>query len=73
MYLFLTLTVRICPGDKLGDTLGELTKAWHRLVMHRQVKRAIKGWYRALEVTRNTGGGEWHGTYHPHIHAVLAV
>ena len=73
MYLFLTLTVRNCPGDKLGATLGELTKAWHRLVMHRQVKRAIKGWYRALEVTRNTGGGEWHGTYHPHIHAVLAV
>lgn len=69
MYLFLTLTVRNCPGDQLGDTLGQLTEAWHRLMMHRQIKRSVKGWYRAIEITRNKDDG----TYHPHIHAILAV
>ena len=69
MYLFLTLTVQNCQGYALGDTLGQLTKAWDRLMHHQQVKRSVKGWYRAIEITRN---GE-DGTYHPHIHAILAV
>lgn len=67
MFLFLTLTVRNVPGDQLGDTLGQLTKAWDRLLHHRQVERSVCGWFRALEITRN---GK---TYHPHIHAILAV
>lgn len=69
MYIFLTLTVKNCPGDQLGATLGELTKAWDRLVKHQQVKRSIKGWARFIEITRNKEDG----TYHPHIHAILAV
>lgn len=69
MYLFLTLTVRNCPGDQLGDTLGQLTKAWDRLMKHRQVVKSIKGWFRAVEITRSGKDG----TYHPHIHAILAV
>lgn len=31
--------------------------------------RAVKGWFRAIEITRNRTDG----TYHPHIHAILAV
>lgn len=69
MYLFLTLTVRNCPGDQLGDTLGQLTKAWKSLIDQRQIQRSIKGWFRAIEITRNKDDG----TYHPHIHAILAV
>ena len=68
-YLFLTLTVRNCSGAALGDTIGQLTKGWKRLIDHRQVERSIKGWYRAVEVTRNP----YDGSYHPHIHAILAV
>lgn len=68
-YLFLTLTVRNCSGDQLGDSIGLLTSSWHKLVRHRQVERSIKGWYRAIEVTRNPDDG----SYHPHIHAILAV
>lgn len=69
MFLFLTLTVRNVPGDQLGDTLGQLTKAWARLMDNRQIERSIKGWFRALEITRNRKDQ----TYHPHIHAILAV
>ncbi len=68
-FLFLTLTVENCEGDKLGETLGLLTKSWDRLVRQRPVARACKGWYRAIEITRNAVTGE----YHPHIHAILAV
>lgn len=69
VYLFLTLTVRNCSGQALGDTLGLLTKAWDRLRRQRQVERSVQGWYRAIEITRNPDDG----TYHPHIHAILAV
>ena len=31
--------------------------------------RAVRGWFRAIEITRNRKTGE----YHPHIHAVLMV
>lgn len=67
MYLFLTLTVRNVDGEHLGAALGQLTKAWDRLMRHRQVARSVKGWFRAIEITRKAKG------YHPHIHAILAV
>jgi plasmid rolling circle replication initiator protein Rep len=35
----------------------------------RNIKRAVHGFFRALEVTRN----DEHDTYHPHFHCVLAV
>lgn len=66
-YLFLTLTVKNVPGDKLGEELSHLTQSWNRLLQHKAIKRAVKGWFRALEITRN---GDM---YHPHIHAIIAV
>lgn len=69
LYLFLTLTVKNCTGDKLGETIGQLTKGWYRLMDNRQIERSIKGWFRAVEITRNKKDG----TYHPHVHAILAV
>lgn len=72
-YIFLTLTVQNVPGDKLGEAIGQLTKAWDRLMHHRPVERAVKGWFRAIEITRHTKNDLWYGTYHPHIHAILAV
>lgn len=67
-YIFLTLTARNVPGVELRDAVGILLKAWDRLCKHQAVKRAVKGWFRALEITRP--GSD---TYHPHIHAILAV
>lgn len=66
-FLFLTLTVDSCEGDRLGETLTQLTKGWDRLLRQRPVLRACKGWFRAIEITRGSCG------YHPHIHAILAV
>lgn len=67
-FLFLTLTVENCEGDKLGETLSLLTKAWDRLMKQRPIARACKGWYRAIEITYSRELG-----YHPHIHAIIAV
>lgn len=73
-YIFLTLTVQNVPGSELGTALGSLTDGWHRLTMQRPVKAAVKGWFRALEITRNNKPDDlWYGTYHPHIHAIWAV
>ncbi len=68
-YIFLTLTVRNCEGADLGKTIDLLTKSWVKLIRHRDFERAVHGWFRAVEVTRNKKDG----TYHPHIHAILAV
>lgn len=68
-YVFLTLTISNVTGDKLGDAIGQLTKAWDKLMRHRAVARAVKGWFRAIEITRQPALG----TYHPHIHALIAV
>jgi len=67
-FLFLTLTIKNCTGDKLGETIGQLTKAWDLLLHQRPIQRAVKGWFRAVEITR-PGLND----YHPHIHAILAV
>lgn len=67
-FLFLTLTVKNCTGDKLGDAIGQLTAGWNRLMQHKRVLRAVKGWFRAVEITRPDLD-----EYHPHIHAILAV
>lgn len=66
-FLFLTLTIKNVPGDQLGAALGELAQGWDRLRKQKQVERSVKGWFRAIEITRS---GK---TYHPHIHAILAV
>lgn len=67
--VFLTLTMENVPGDKLREALDLLTRAWFKLMHRRPVTRAVKGWFRALEITRNRAAD----TYHPHIHAVLVV
>lgn len=72
-YIFLTLTVRNVDGPELGDTLGLLTKAWDRLSKHRPFKRAVKGWFRSIEITRGDGKKKADRGYHPHIHVILAV
>lgn len=67
MFLFLTLTIKNVPGDQLSEGIDQLISGWNRLTQHRHIKAACRGWFRALEITRN--GSE----YHPHIHAILAV
>ncbi len=68
-YLFLTLTVRSCDGEKLASLLDEMQSAFRRFVSYKRIKEAVKGCFKSLEITRNRKNG----TYHPHYHCILAV
>jgi len=68
-YIFLTLTVRNCPGEELSATLDKLFKGWDTL--RRSVLfNHVRGWLRNLEITLDKNNA---GFYHPHFHALLAV
>lgn len=47
--------------------MTHLIQAWDRLRKQRAIERALCGWFRAIEITRNES------SYHPHIHAIVAV
>lgn len=73
-WVFLTLTVRNVEGENLKDTMDQMTKAWNRFAGYAKFKRSVKGYFRAMEVTRNWDKeSEWYGTYHPHFHVLMAV
>lgn len=68
-FIFLTLTVKNCDGQHLEETIKALLRSWFKLVRHREIDRALGGWFRALEITRNKKTKQ----YHPHLHAIVAV
>lgn len=67
--LCLTLTIRNCEGSELSQTLDKLAIAWNRLTMYKRFQKAVRGFYRATEVTHNY----FANTYHPHYHVLLVV
>lgn len=73
-WVFLTLAVRNVDGKDLKDTMDQMTTAWNQFAGYARFKKSIRGYFRALEVTRNWDReSEWYGTYHPHFHVLLAV
>lgn len=73
-YIFLTLTVRNCAADELSGTIDLLMAAWDRMARRSAFRKAVKGWYRGLEVTHNVDHrSPSYDTYHPHFHCLLAV
>lgn len=73
-YVFLTLTVKNCTGEELSDTIDLMMAAWQRLTQRKAVRKAVKGWYRGLEVTHNVNHlSPSYDTFHPHFHTLLAV
>jgi len=66
-WLFLTLTVRNCAIDDLGETLTAMNSAFQRL-KDRKEFAPVQGWIRATEVTRGKDGSA-----HPHFHCLLMV
>lgn len=68
-FLFLTLTVPNCTPEELPHTITKLMKGFDRLMKRKRIKTAVRGFFRALEVTRNSKND----TYHPHFHVILAV
>lgn len=73
-WLFLTLTVRNVEAEDLKTTLEGMTGAFNRLFKYKKVQKSVKGYFRALEVTKNTDPtSDSFGTYHPHFHVLIAV
>lgn len=69
-FIFLTLTVRNCPFEQLPETVQALLDGWRFMYNKASAfRRAVEGSFRNLEITVNNGAG----TYHPHLHLVLAV
>lgn len=68
-YIMLTLTVPNCAGPKLSTTLDDIQASWKRLQRRKEYIAAVKGNIRCVEITYNRE----ENTYHPHIHALLAV
>lgn len=68
-FVMLTLTVPNCSPETLSETVQRLFGAWGKLLRRKAFKTAVKGYFRALEITRNKNNG----TYHPHFHCILAV
>lgn len=73
-FIFLTLTARNCEGQDLSDTIDNIFKAFNKMTKRVKYKKAIKGHFRALEVTHNldTNSSSF-DTYHPHLHIILVV
>ncbi len=73
-YIFLTLTVKNIKGAELSETLDKMFKGFNLLTKRKEFKKAIKGHFRALEITHNTNKySKSYDTYHPHFHCILQV
>lgn len=68
-WIFLTLTVPNCPVTELRATLGEMNKAWQRLIKRKEFKPVL-GFIRRTEVTQEKNRKD-HA--HPHFHCQLLV
>lgn len=73
-FIFLTLTTRNCEGQDLSNTIDNIFNAFNKMTKRVKYKKAIKGYFRALEVTHNLNiMSDWFDTYHPHLHIILVV
>jgi plasmid rolling circle replication initiator protein Rep len=68
-FIFATLTIKNCTAEELPSVVVQLQKAFNELTRLKIVKNAYKGYFKALEVTRNSETN----TYHPHLHIIFAV
>ena len=71
-FIFLTLTVRNCSAAMLPATIDQLQEGFNRLMKTAQIRKAFKGYFKALEITHHP---EYlrDVEYHPHLHLIVAV
>jgi len=67
--LMLTLTVPNVKAVELSQCISTMQSAFKKLMKRLRVKRAVRSWFRALEITYN----EERADYHPHFHVLLMV
>ena len=68
-FLFVTFTQKNCAGADLRDELIRMSKAFSSMLRRKPLNGLVVGSCRTFELTINLRDM----TYHPHIHAVLAV
>ena len=68
-FMMLTLTVPNVPYDELATEITHMMQSFKRLMLRKEVKQVVKGFFRALEITYNVEKQ----TYHPHFHVLLCV
>lgn len=68
-HVFLTLTIKNCDALELPFQTDEIFKAAARLKRSNVYRNAVRGAYRAFEITYN----EEQNSYHPHFHLLLTV
>jgi plasmid rolling circle replication initiator protein Rep len=71
-YLLLTLTIPNIPIEELKSAMSTMNKAWTKMAKRSEFKKAVWGWFKALEVTCSSRD-EKNSSYHPHFHILLAV
>ena len=72
-WVMLTLTLKNVDRSGLNGCLDYLFKAWNAFARSADFKRAVKGWYRSLEVVHDCQPiitrAMWHGDAERHIYA----
>jgi len=69
-FIFLTLTIKNPPVNKLKETIKHMNAAFKRMIQTKKYKQAVLGHFKALEILGdNTPVGE----AHPHFHCFLIV
>lgn len=68
-YIMATFTMQNCKPSDLKSALDSLLNAYKKLVKRARISRVWRGWYRGVEITHN----KTDDTFHPHIHALIAV
>ena len=53
-WVFLTLTVRNVEGEELKNTMDQMTQAFNRFTKYARFRKSVTGYFRAMEVTRDT-------------------
>lgn len=70
-FIFVTLTLRNVDDANLVKAIDYLQTAWDLFMHYKEPRAAFRGYFKALEITKNPGlvGME----YHPHLHIIFAV
>lgn len=71
-FLFCSFTVRSCSGEELHEVIDRMQKSWKPFMKDPSIRKAFKGYFRALEITRHPENKK-EFEYHPHFHVVFAV
>lgn len=72
-FIMVTLTQRNCSKFELSEMVSKINYAiTYGLMRDKRFKSAVKGGFKALEITRNINNS-CDLEYHPHVHCIFAV